>query len=46
VWCAQDVIGHGLVNQSSYVTAHPEWFKGGSWGMTDYNYDNEGFVSW
>lgn len=42
----QDVIGHGLVNQSHYIAEHPEWFLGGSWGMTDYNYNSAGFVDW
>jgi hypothetical protein len=30
-----DVIGHGLVNESHWVAEHPQWFAGGSWGMTD-----------
>jgi hypothetical protein len=41
-----DVIGHGLVNESHYVVEHPEWFKGGSWGMVDYDYTNAGFRVW
>jgi hypothetical protein len=44
-----DVIGHGLTNDSSIVAQHPEWFSGGSWGMTDYNYATgveTGFAAW
>ena len=33
-----DVITHGVMNGSSLVKEHPDWFKGGSWGMTDYNW--------
>ena len=41
-----DVIGHGLVNESHYITEHPSWFKGGSWGMKDYDYTNTEFTAW
>jgi len=41
-----DVIGHGLVNESHYITEHPEWFSGGSWGMIDYDYSSPGFREW
>ena len=41
-----DVIGHGLVNESRYVADNPDWFAGGSWGMTDYDYSNAGFRDW
>jgi len=41
-----DVIGHGLVNESAYVGAHPGWFAGGSWGMVDFDYANEDFRAW
>ena len=41
-----DVIGHGLVNESPYVKQHPDWFAGGSWGMTDFNYSSTGFADW
>lgn len=41
-----DVIGHGLVNESKWITDHPEWFSGGSWGMVDYNYSSPGFLAW
>lgn len=44
VFC--DVIGHGLVNESHYVSEHPEWFNGGSWGMRDYDYTNADFRAW
>jgi Alpha amylase, catalytic domain len=33
-----DVITHGVMSDSPLVTQHPEWFKGGSWGMTDYDW--------
>jgi glycosidase len=33
-----DVITHGVMNNSSLITLHPEWFRGGSWGMTDFDW--------
>ena len=33
-----DVITHGVMNDSPLIKAHPDWFSGGSWGMTDYNW--------
>jgi len=33
-----DVITHGLMPESSAVKTHPEWFRGGSWGMTDFDW--------
>jgi glycosidase len=33
-----DVITHGVMNDSPLVKQHPEWFKGGSWGMTDFDW--------
>ncbi|HTV54759.1 MAG TPA: alpha-amylase family glycosyl hydrolase [Terriglobia bacterium] len=33
-----DVITHGVMNQSSLIRKHPGWFRGGSWGMTDYDW--------
>lgn len=41
-----DVIAHGVVNDSGLIKEHPEWFSGGSWGMTDYDYSNPGFRRW
>lgn len=41
-----DVIAHGVVNSSSLVSENPDWFSGGSWGMTDYNYSHPGFREW
>jgi Alpha amylase, catalytic domain len=34
-----DTIEHGVMNESPLITEHPNWFKGGSWGMTDYDWD-------
>ena len=34
-----DIITHGVMNESPLVKEHPEWFKGGSWGMTDYDWN-------
>lgn len=34
-----DIITHGVMSDSPLVKEHPEWFKGGSWGMTDYDWD-------
>jgi hypothetical protein len=33
-----DVITHGVMNDSPLIKEHPEWFKGGSWGMTDFDW--------
>jgi hypothetical protein len=33
-----DVITHGLMPESSVVKDHPAWFRGGSWGMTDFDW--------
>lgn len=33
-----DVITHGVMSSSPMIKQHPEWFKGGSWGMTDYDW--------
>jgi hypothetical protein len=33
-----DVITHGLMNNSPVIKKHPTWFRGGSWGMTDFDW--------
>jgi hypothetical protein len=33
-----DVITHGVMPSSSLVKNHPHWFRGGSWGMVDYDW--------
>jgi hypothetical protein len=33
-----DVITHGVMASSPLIKQHPDWFKGGSWGMTDYDW--------
>ncbi|MDR1455573.1 MAG: hypothetical protein LBJ01_07980, partial [Tannerella sp.] len=33
-----DVITHGVMNDSPLIGEHPEWFRGGSWGMTDFDW--------
>ena len=33
-----DVITHGVINSSPLIREKPHWFKGGSWGMTDYDW--------
>jgi hypothetical protein len=33
-----DVITHGVMNDSPLIKEHPDWFRGGSWGMTDYDW--------
>ena len=33
-----DVITHGVMNDSPLIKEHPEWFEGGSWGMTDFDW--------
>lgn len=34
-----DVITHGLMPESRVVKEHPQWFRGGSWGMVDFDWD-------
>ena len=34
-----DVITHGLMGNSSVIKEHPDWFQGGSWGMTDFDWN-------
>ena len=41
-----DVITHGVVNSSPLISEHPNWFKPGTWGMTDYDYSNADFRAW
>lgn len=36
-----DVITHGVLNNSPLIKEHPEWFRGGSWGMTDYDWEGK-----
>jgi hypothetical protein len=33
-----DVITHGVMPESSLVKKHPHWFRGGGWGMVDYDW--------
>jgi hypothetical protein len=33
-----DVITHGVMNDSPLIRQKPHWFKGGTWGMTDYDW--------
>jgi hypothetical protein len=33
-----DVITHGVMKDSPLIRQHPSWFRGGSWGMTDYDW--------
>ena len=33
-----DVTTHGVMTGSPLINLHPEWFKGGSWGMSDYDW--------
>jgi len=36
-----DTIEHGVMNSSTLIKKHPDWFKGGSWGMTDYDWEGD-----
>ncbi|NQV14715.1 hypothetical protein HQ531_04590 [bacterium] len=36
-----DTIEHGVMSYSKLLNEHPDWFKGGSWGMTDYDWAGE-----
>eukprot|EP01044_Picomonas_judraskeda_P038161 COSAG03_NODE_17681_length_370_cov_1.125461_1_plen_80_part_01 len=42
----EQVTTHGLVDGSPLISQHPDWFIGGKWSMTDFNYESEEFVSW
>lgn len=33
-----DTIEHGVMSDSPLIKKHPEWFKEGTWGMTDYDW--------
>lgn len=33
-----DVVTHGVMNNSPLIQEHPHWFRGGTWGMTDYDW--------
>jgi hypothetical protein len=33
-----DVITHGLMPNSSQIARNPHWFRGGSWGMVDFDW--------
>ena len=33
-----DVITHGLMENSSVLRKHPNWFQGSSWGMSDFDW--------
>ena len=34
------------MNDSPLIKQHPDWFIGGTWGMTDYDYSNTEFQQW
>ena len=36
-----DSTEHGLTNDSPIVKKHPEWFHGGTWGMTNFDWKNK-----
>jgi glycosidase len=36
-----DIITHGVMSYSPLIKEHPGWFKGGSWGMTDYDWNGQ-----
>jgi hypothetical protein len=36
-----EVITHGAMPDSSLLKRHPDWFRGGSYGMVDYDWDAE-----
>lgn len=41
-----DVVSHGVLADSSLVKEHPAWFRGSSWGMADYYYQQPEFRRW
>ena len=36
-----DTIEHGVMEYSKIIKDHPDWFKGGSWGMIDYDWEGD-----
>ena len=36
-----DTIEHGVMKYSPLIEKHPDWFKGGSWGMADYDWEGD-----
>lgn len=34
-----DTVTHGLMESSPVVRQHPEWFRGSSWGMADFDWE-------
>jgi len=36
-----DTIEHGVMSYSPLVKQHPDWFKDGTWGMTDYDWQGD-----
>jgi hypothetical protein len=36
-----DTIEHGVMKYSPIIEEHPEWFKGESWGMIDYDWEGD-----
>jgi glycosidase len=40
-----DVTTHGVVDGSPLITAHPDWFEGGKWSMTDFKYASPDFLT-
>ena len=34
-----EVVAHGVMKDSPLVKARPDWFKGESWGMSDYDFE-------
>jgi hypothetical protein len=33
-----EVVTHGVMPDSPLIMTHPDWFKGGTWGMVDYDW--------
>jgi hypothetical protein len=36
-----DVITHGVMNNSPLIKEHPDWFRGSTWGMTDFDWNGK-----
>lgn len=41
-----EAVTHGVTLDSPLLTEHPGWFRGGEWGMADFDYANPEFRKW
>lgn len=41
-----EAVTHGVTLDSPLINEHPGWFRGGEWGMADFDYANPEFREW